>query len=131
MSFTHINWDGLKEPYPLLGTLYVWMLSVFHVCRRESRSKSQSLQPETQPPNENYPLHWDQVPQTCESGAHTLGRQGFLCYDCFFLDIAVHTLLWFTSGELENTIVLILEYANSAAPFYQTIGIMDMQNRFH
>lgn len=131
MSFTHIIWVGLKECYPLLGALYAWMLSVSHGCRRGPRSKSQSLQPETQPPNEKYPLHWDQVPQTCESGAHTLDRQGFLCYDWFFLDIAVHTLLWLTVCELENTVVLILECACSAAPVYQNIGIMDMQNRFH
>lgn len=55
MSFTHIIWVGLKECYPLLGALYAWMLSVSLGCRRGPRSKSQSLQPETQPPNEKYP----------------------------------------------------------------------------
>lgn len=90
--FTHIIWVGVKVSSPLVGALYIWMLSLFYGCRLGPRSKSQRLQPEGHLPaknaREHAPLHWSRVPQTYDSQVQTL-ETGIPFLRLVFSDIAV------------------------------------------
>ena len=81
-----------------------------------SRASSQKLSFPARSARENAPLHWDQVPQTFDNSVHNIEeRDSFPAID--FPWILLSTLLLrFTVCRLQDTLLLILAYASSAAP---------------